>query len=179
MKASINQYSSGGGGKANGRIVGEPTRTRQTRILSHNTAPVAVLTSTRSSHRHAEAYRQPHTHTHVIIMRNGRAAARSVQGQHASRTVVIWESLSEQEKESWLEESSTMPTGSSGASQKKGWSNFAHLTSAGKKSFLTMMKQKSKEERNKKNGSQKIEYRRQSIRYRSWWRQGILKNDSK
>ena len=58
-------------------------------------------------------------------------------------------------------------------------SNSAHLSSAGKKSSLTMMKQKSKEEKNQNNGSQKIEYRGQIIWYRSWWRQGILKNDSK
>ena len=61
-------------------------RTRQTHLKSHNTAPVAVLTSTRSSYRHAETYGQPHTHTHVIIMRNRRAAAMSDEGQHASRT---------------------------------------------------------------------------------------------
>jgi len=35
-------------------------------------------------------------------------------------------------------------TGSCGASQKKGWRKSAHLTSAGKKSPLTMMKQNRK-----------------------------------
>jgi len=39
----------------------------------------------------------------------------------------------------WLEESSTMH-GSCGASQKKGQRTSAHLSSAGKKSSLTMMK---------------------------------------
>jgi len=50
------------------------------------TAPVAMLTSISRSYRHAETYGQSHTYTHVIIMRNGRAAARSVKGQYAQRT---------------------------------------------------------------------------------------------
>ena len=64
----------------------KPLQTRQTHLQSHNTAPVAVLTSILRSYRHAETYGQPHTHTHVIIIKNGRTAARSVKGQHASRT---------------------------------------------------------------------------------------------
>ena len=47
---------------------------------------LAVLTIISGSNRHAETYGQSHTHTHVIIMRNGCAAARSVRGQHATRT---------------------------------------------------------------------------------------------
>jgi len=47
---------------------------------------LAVLTIISGSNRHAETYGQSHTHTHVIIMRNGCAAARSVKGQHATRT---------------------------------------------------------------------------------------------
>ena len=43
----------------------------------------AVLTSISSSYRHAEIYGQPHTHTHVINMKNGRPVARSVKGQSA------------------------------------------------------------------------------------------------
>jgi len=60
-------------------------------------------------------------------------------------TVVIWESLSEQEKESWLEE----------ASQKSGRRKSAHLSLAGKKSSLTMMKRNRKRKRTKRTGAKR------------------------
>jgi len=63
-----------------------PLRTRQTHWQPHTTAPVAVLTSISSSYRHAETYGQALTHTHVINMRNGCTADRSVKGQNTSRT---------------------------------------------------------------------------------------------
>ena len=66
-------------------------------------------------------------------------------------------------------------TGSCGAGPKKGRRKSAHLSSAGKKSFQTMIKTKSKEERNKKNGSKKKAHREQSIQYRPWWKQGNIK----
>ena len=37
-----------------------------------------------------------------------------------------------------------------------------------------MIKRKSKEEKNQKNGSKKQAHRGQSVRYRSWWKQGNI-----
>ena len=75
-------------------------------------------------------------------------------GGEEGLTVVIWESLSEHENESWLKESSTMHD-SCGASQTKGWRKSAHLSSAGKKSSLTMMKRNRKWKRTKKKGAKR------------------------
>jgi len=63
-----------------------PLRTRQTRLQLYNIVPVEVFTSIFSSYRHAETNGQLHTHTHEIIIGNGCAVARTVKGQHASRT---------------------------------------------------------------------------------------------
>jgi len=52
------------------------------------------------------------------------------------------------------------------------------LSSAAKKSFLLVSnydETKSKEEKNKKNGSKKKTHHWQSVQYRSWWKQGIIK----
>jgi len=62
---------------------------------------------------------------------------------------------SEQEKESWLEESSTMHNWACGASQTKGRRKSAHLSSSGKKSSLTMMKQNRKRKRTKRTGAKR------------------------
>jgi len=64
-------------------------------------------------------------------------------------------------------------TGSCGASLEKEQRQSTHLSSAGKKSSLT--KTKSKEDKNKKNRSKTNAHRRQSVRYRSWWKQGYIK----
>ena len=74
-------------------------------------------------------------------------------------TVVIWESLSEQGKKNvgWKSPARCM-TGSCGASQKKGRkksAKSAHLSSAGKKSSLTMMKQNRKRKRTKRAGAKR------------------------
>ena len=45
----------------------------------------------------------------------------------------------------------------------------------GKQIFFNYDKTKSKEEKNKKNGSKKNAHRGQSVRYRSWWKQGNIK----
>jgi len=46
---------------------------------------------------------------------------------------------------------------------------------SGKEIFSKYDETKSKEERNKKNGSKKKAHRGQSVRYRSWWKQGNIK----
>ena len=73
--------------------------------------------------------------------------------------VLIWESLPEQEKASWLEARRT--TGLCGASQKKGRMKSAHLSLAGKISFLTIMKRnrrrKEKNEREQKGCTSRAE----------------------
>ena len=46
---------------------------------------------------------------------------------------------------------------------------------SGKEIFFKHDETKSKEEKNKKNGSKKNAHRGQSIRYRSWWKQGNIK----
>jgi len=64
-------------------------------------------------------------------------------------------------------------TGSCGTSQKKGRRKSAHLCSAGKNSSLTMMKRNRKRKRTKR--SKKKAHCGQSVRYRSWWKQGSIK----
>jgi len=44
-----------------------------------------------------------------------------------------------------------------------------------KEIFSNYDETKSKEEKNKKNGSKKKAHRGQSVRYRAWWKQGNIK----
>jgi len=46
---------------------------------------------------------------------------------------------------------------------------------SGKEIFSNYDEKKSKEEKNKKNRSKKKAHRGQSVRYRSWWKQGNIK----
>jgi len=71
-------------------------------------------------------------------------------------TVVIWESLSEQEKENWLEEASTMHDWVVWCkSKKKRRRKSAHLGAAGKKSSLNMMKPNRKKKGTKRTGAKR------------------------
>ena len=70
-------------------------------------------------------------------------------------TVVLWENLSEQEKESWLEEASTMHDWVVWCKSKKGAEEICSFELSGKEIFSNYDEAKSKEEKNKKNGSKK------------------------
>ena len=96
-------------------------------------------------------------------------------GEKEGLTVVIWESLSGQEKESWLEESSTMHIWVVWYKSKKGAEEIRSFELSVKEIFSNYDETKSKEEKNKKNGSNKKAHRGQSVRYRSWWKQGNFK----
>jgi len=85
------------------------------------------------------------------------------------------ESLSEQEKESWLEESSTMHGWVVWRKSQKGAEKIRSFELSGKEIFFNHDEMKSKEEKNKKNWSKKKVHRGQSVRYRSWWQQGNIK----
>ena len=87
-------------------------------------------------------------------------------------TVIIWESPSEQERYSWL--ASTM--GRVFQVQKKdGWNPLIWAQRERKfPKFFNYDETKSKEEKNKKNGSKKKAHCRQSVRYRSWLKQGNI-----
>jgi len=66
------------------------TRTFMTAPANKTNTPTATSCSATgasisSNYRHADTYWQSHTHTHVINMENGRAAARSIKGQNTSR----------------------------------------------------------------------------------------------
>ena len=98
----------------------------------------------------------------------------SVGGEEGP-TVVIWESLSEQGKKSWQAESSTMNDWVVWCKFKKGAEEIRSFELSGKKIFSNYHETKSKEEKNKKNGSKKKAHRRQSVQYRSWWNQGKSK----
>jgi len=89
-------------------------------------------------------------------------------------TVIIWESLSKQEKESWLEEASTMHDCVVWCKSKKGAEEIRSFELSGKEIFLNSDKTKSKEDQNKKNGSKQKAHRGQSVRHRSWWQQGNM-----
>ena len=58
---------------------------------------------------------------------------------------------------------------------KKGAEEIRSFELSGKEIFSNYDEMKSKEEKNKKNGSQKKAHRWQSVRYRSWWKQGNIK----
>jgi len=96
-------------------------------------------------------------------------------GGKEGSTVGIWESLSEQENKSWLEESSTMHNLVVWCKSKKGAEEIRSFELSRKEIFSNYDETKSKEEKNKKNGSKKKAHRRQSVRYRSWWKQGNIK----
>jgi len=85
-------------------------------------------------------------------------------GGEEGPTVVIWESLSEQKKKSWLEASSTMHDWVVQCKSKKGAEEIRSFELSGKEIFSNYDETKSKEEKNKKNGSQKKAHRGQSVR---------------
>jgi len=87
----------------------------------------------------------------------------------------MWDSLLEQERKSWLEESSTMHDWVVWCKPKKGAEEICSFELSGKEIFSNYDETKSKEEKNKKNGSKKKAHRGQSLRYRSWWKQGNIK----
>ena len=83
-------------------------------------------------------------------------------------TIVIWESLSEQEKASWLEEAGTIHDWVVWCKSKKGADEIRSFELSGKKIFSDYAETRSKEEKNKKNGSKKKAHCGQSVRYRLW-----------
>jgi len=58
---------------------------------------------------------------------------------------------------------------------KKGAEKIRLFELSGKEFFSNYDETKSKEEKNEKNGSKKKAHRGQSVRYRSWWKQGNIK----
>jgi len=95
--------------------------------------------------------------------------------ENEGSTVVIWESQSKQEKESWLEEARTMHDFVVWCKSKKGSEEICSFELSGKEMFSNHDETKSKEEKNKKNGSQKKVHRGQSVQYGSCWKQGNIK----
>jgi len=90
-------------------------------------------------------------------------------------TIVMWESLSEQEKKSWLEESSTMHDWVVWCMSKKRAEDIRSFELSGIKIFFKYDDTKSQEAKNKKNRNKKKVHRGQSVRYRSWWKKGNIK----
>jgi len=86
-------------------------------------------------------------------------------GENEGPMVVIWESLSEQENECWLEESSTMHDWVVWCKSKQGVEEIRSFELSGKEIFFNYGETKSKEEKNKKNGSKKKAHRGQSRAY--------------
>ena len=80
----------------------------------------------------------------------------------------MWKSLSEQEKAIWLVEASTMHNWVVRGKSKKGAREIRSFELSGKEIFSNYDETKSKEEKNKKNGSKKKAHRGPSVRYRSW-----------
>jgi len=70
-------------------------------------------------------------------------------------TVVLWESLSEQEKQSWLEEASTMHDWVVWCKSKIGAEEIRSFELSGKEIFSNYDETKSKEEMNKKTGGKR------------------------
>ena len=90
-------------------------------------------------------------------------------------TVVIWESLSEKEEKNCLAESITMHDWVVWCKPKKGAEEIRSFEISGKEIFFNYDGTKSKEDMSKKNRSKKNAHRGQSVRYRSWWKQGNIK----
>ena len=88
---------------------------------------------------------------------------------------MIRESLSKQEKESWLEEASMMHDWVVWCQSKKGEEEIRSFELCGKEIFFNYDGTKSKEEKNKKNGSKRKAHRGQNVQYRLWWKQGNIK----
>jgi len=84
-------------------------------------------------------------------------------GGEEGPTVVIWESPSEQEKESWLEEASTMHDWVVWCKSKKWLEEIRSFELSGKEIFSNYDETKSKEEKNKKNGSKMKAHCGQSV----------------
>ena len=76
-------------------------------------------------------------------------------GGKEGKTVVIWESLSGQEKKSGQEESSTMHNWVVWCKPKKGAEEIRSFELSGKEIFFNYDETKSKEEKNKKNKRKK------------------------
>jgi len=79
----------------------------------------------------------------------------------------MWESISEQEKASWLEEARTMHEWVVWCKSKKGVEEIRSLELSGKEIFSDCDEKKSKEEKEKKNRRKKKAHRGLSVRYRS------------
>jgi len=96
-------------------------------------------------------------------------------GEKEGPTVVIRESLSKQEKESWLEKARTMHDWVVWCkSIKRGGGN--PLVEISRTEICSNYDEtKTREEKNKKNGSNKQALHGHSIQYRSWWKQGNIK----
>jgi len=80
-------------------------------------------------------------------------------GKKEGPTVVIWESLSEQEKESWLEEASTMHDWVVWYKSNKGAEEIRSFELSEKEIFSNYDEKKLKEEKNKKNKKTKKAHR--------------------
>jgi len=78
-------------------------------------------------------------------------------------------------KGKWLEEANTMKDWVMRCKSKKEAEEFHSFELSGKDIFSNYDETKSKVEKNKKNGSKKHAHRRQSVRYRSSWKQGNIK----
>jgi len=78
------------------------------------------------------------------------------RGNKKGTTVVTWESLSEQEKYSWLKEASTMHDWVVRCTSKKGAEEIrSFYSSAGKRSFVIMMKRNRIRRRTKRKGAKR------------------------
>ena len=83
--------------------------------------------------------------------------------------------VSKQENESWLEEASTMHDWFVWCRSKNGAKEIRSFELSEKEIFFKYDETKSKNKKNKKNGSQKKAHCGQSVQYRSWWKQGNIK----
>jgi len=88
-------------------------------------------------------------------------------GEKEGPTAVIWESLSEQENEIWLEKASTMHDWVVWCKSKKGAEEIRSFELSGKEIFFNCDETKQKEKKNKKIGSKENAHHGQSIRSRS------------
>jgi len=89
--------------------------------------------------------------------------------------VVTRRSLSKHGKKTGWKRQALCTTRSCGASQKKGAEEIHSFQLSAKEIFFNYDETKLKEKKNKKNGSKKKAHRGQSVRYRSWWKQGNIK----
>jgi len=135
----------------------ETIRTEELEETTYRSAMWAVLRALQQINSATKIEREAATSA-PHFFQSARRADLSFRGGGEGPTAVMWESLPEQDKASWLDEASTTHEWFVWCKSKKGAEEIRSFELSGKKPSLTMMKRNQK--RRKKNRSKKNAHRR-------------------